>query len=101
MSGAFREKFPLIWDVEAEKQWNEILLFFAERNGSLDYSLQLDDRLGDLLELIRKEPEMGEKTNRPNTRRHVFGNYAVFYRIGDNRIEVVGVRDARRDVPLD
>ncbi len=95
-----RKKRRLIWDEEAKKQWRNILAFFVKRNGSMAYSRRLNIALRSLLELLRDNPEMGELTDKNGTRRFVVENYALFYRIGVDSIEVEAILDARRDPEL-
>lgn len=89
------ERLSIEWAPAAREEWKNILVFFADRNGSIEYSLKLDDRLMNLLEKLSLHPEMGEQTDIENTRSHVLVNYAVYYRINDRKLEIMAIRDAR------
>ncbi len=101
MSEKPREKLPLKWIDEAKEEWEQILAFFARRNGSVTYSLKLDAELQQILERLRDNPHMGQRMRKKNVRRVTFQNYALFFRVKSNCLEVVAVVDARRNVPLD
>ena len=94
-------KLHLRWKKRAQQQRNDILAFYAERNGSDTYSLALDAEWHQLLNLLCDHPEMGQPTKRKEIRRQVQGNFALFYRTGQDYLEVIAVTDARRNAPLD
>lgn len=93
MSGRRR----LLWSPQARDQWKEILRFYTKRNGSVDYSRQLNKKLLAVLRLLCRWPEIGEATDGENYRRQVVGKFAVYYWINDTEIEVAEIRDGRRD----
>ncbi|MDR1142540.1 MAG: type II toxin-antitoxin system RelE/ParE family toxin [Planctomycetaceae bacterium] len=97
-----RAKFRLVWRLRAHKQWNKILEFYFKRNQSMLYSLKLDERLHELLDLLCMENSTpGELTNKKGIRRISFEDrFTVFFRVKRNCIEVTSIVDARRDIRL-
>ncbi|MDR1963782.1 MAG: type II toxin-antitoxin system RelE/ParE family toxin [Planctomycetaceae bacterium] len=97
-----REKLRLVWRPKAQKQWDKILTFYATRNQSLDYSLKLDERLYELLDILCiKEFTPGELTSRRRLRRISFEkHFAVFFRVKRDCIEVTSIVDARQNIRL-
>lgn len=87
----------LTWSPEARIQWKNILDFFNKRNKSPDYSIKLDRSLNRILTLLCDYPEWGQETSRKSIRRHCFENYAVFYRVVNETLEVTAIVDARQD----
>ena len=102
MAPKLRESHRVAWTQKAEKQWDKILLFYCQRNGSNTYSNKLNDEIHRLLKTYCQDPELGQETKRRGVRRCIIaGRFAVFYRIKKDAIEVVAIVDARRNVPLD
>ncbi|MDR2706851.1 MAG: type II toxin-antitoxin system RelE/ParE family toxin [Planctomycetaceae bacterium] len=97
-----RTKLRLDWRPRAQKQWNKILEFYFERNQSILYSLKLDERLHELLNLLCvADSTPGELTNKKGIRRISFeDHFAVFFRIKRNCIEATSIVDARRNIQL-
>lgn len=102
MAGQTDNGFCITLSPRAEKQWQKILAFYAERNQSLEYSLKLDEKLQELLDILCvKYSTPGELTSRRKTRRMSFEKrFAVFFRIKQNRIEVTSIVDARQNVQI-
>ena len=101
MPGQTGEKICVIWRPLASRQWERILEFFVTRNGSVDYSNKLDEKLKKRLEQLRHNPKVGQKTKRKGVRRIIVENYAVLFRATRDAVEVKTIVDARRNVPLD
>ena len=92
-----QSKLKPVLTSKAGNQWRKILDFYARRNMSPDYSLKLDIELFRVLSLLCEQPKMGQETKRKNTRRHVVENYALFYRVNGENLEVTAIVDARQD----
>ena len=90
-------KKPVIWYPEAKSELVEILKFFNERNGSNQYSRKLHAKIKKRLNLVADDCLLGEETDDENIRQLVVENYLIFYWILPDAIEVLSIRDARRD----
>ncbi|MDR3109504.1 MAG: type II toxin-antitoxin system RelE/ParE family toxin [Planctomycetaceae bacterium] len=64
MSESTGGKIPLVLRDKAQKNWERIVNFYSERNGSDYYSSKLDADLASLLEHICQFPELGQKTKK-------------------------------------
>ena len=96
-----RKKLLVTWRPRANNQWNKILTFFAKRNQSNAYSEKLDAELDHILELLSIDTELGQKTKQRGIRRFTFANYALFYRVKKDSLEVTAIVDTRRNVKWD
>ncbi len=101
MASELQKDREVIWSPKAEKQWDKILLFYCERNGSSDYSVKLNGKAHRTLEIYAAQPTLGQRTKRKNVRRCIVEKFVLFYRIIEDKLEVIAVVDARRNVPLD
>jgi len=91
-------KKEIIWSNLAETQFQTILEFYSERNGSSNYSLKLLDEVGDLLETLSNSELIGRLTSNKFTRVIPMKTYLIFYEINFNRIEIVLFWDNRQDI---
>ena len=102
MASELRKISRVVWTPKAEKQWDKILLFYCQRNGSKTYSNRLNEEVHRKLDTYCRNPKLGQKTQRKGIRRCIVDRkFAVFYRTKRDAIEVVAIVDARRNVPLD
>ena len=90
-------KKPVIWYPEAKSELVEILEFFDERNGSCLYSGKLYSKIEKRLSLVADDYLLGEETNRENIRQLVVENYSILYRLRSEAVDVLSIRDGRRD----
>jgi plasmid stabilization system protein ParE len=92
----------IVWSKRARKQWDKILEFYITRNQSSAYSLKLNGRFYELLDLLCVEEfTSGELTSQRSIRRISFEeHFAVFFRVKRDCIEVTAIVDARRDIRL-
>ena len=90
-------KKSVIWSSKAKNELIEILEFFKERNGSCQYSRKLDNKIEKRLSLVTDDCLLGEETDDENVRQLVVENYSIIYWIRSDAIEVLSIRDARRD----
>jgi len=96
------KRLSLKWDEEAEEEWEQILTYYTLRNASHAYSLKLDKELQETLAAICERPGMGQEMELEGVRRFsVVRRFAVFYQFDSEKVEVLSVVDARRNVPLD
>ncbi len=87
----------IIWSVNANREFIEILDFFNTRNGSTKYSLKLLTEVKDVLNTLSKSPFIGRLTVNQKIRVLVFKQYLIFYEININNIEIVSFWDNRQD----
>ena len=72
-------KRKIIWSHRAQIKLFEILEFYAERNRSKRYSVQLYKRFSKALNLLPKFPELGKKSEIEEVRGLIVGDYFLFY----------------------
>ncbi|QEM13349.1 type II toxin-antitoxin system RelE/ParE family toxin [Mucilaginibacter rubeus] len=85
------------WSTRAIQEWVEILEYWIERNKSNIYSLKLDHLFKASFAIIATSPEIGRPTDFPHVRIKIIRDYIVYYRITPENIEILTVRDSRRD----
>lgn len=90
-------KRKLIWSSQAKLDLFEILEYYYQRNGSKTYSHKLNERFRKATQLIIQYPNIGRKTDIPQVRILITGNYAMFYKIVKTEIELLTLWDTRQD----
>lgn len=90
-------KQRIIWSPRAKLDRFEILDFYYKRNGSKTYSIRLNENFRKVVKLMEKYPNLGIQTDIPNIRVLIEGNYAVFYEIKDEAIEISSIWDCRQN----
>ncbi len=90
-------KQRIIWSPRAKLDLIEILDFYYKRNGSKTYSIRLNENFRKVVKLIEKYPNLGVKTDIVNTRVLLEGNYAIFYLIKIETIEISTIWDCRQN----
>jgi len=72
--------------------------WIAENN--LEAALKFYDEVDRILILTSKYPHMGQAVEhlQPGLRRHVLGNYLLFYRFTNDTIELIRVLHGSRDI---
>ena len=91
-------KKPIIWHPQAANELFEILEFFEKRNHSRQYSKKLYDKIVKRLNLLGDDCLLGEMTDNENIRKLAVENHSILYWIRSDAIEVLSIRDGRRDV---
>ena len=89
-------KERIIWSPRAKLDLFEILDFYYKRNGSKAYSIKLNFIFRKTILLIEKYPRLGIQTDIPNTRVLIENNYAIFYEIKADAIEISSIWDCRK-----
>ncbi len=84
------------WSRNAEIQLQEMLVYFAKRNRSNQYSRKLYKHFKSELQLVAINPEIGIKTKLKNIRGLVVNVYILFYEIFEDRIVILKVWDCRQ-----
>jgi plasmid stabilization system protein ParE len=86
----------IIWSPQAKLDLFEILDYYYKRNGTKTYSIKLNSNFRKVIKLLEKYPQLGLQTDVPNTRVLIQGNYAIFYEIKKDVIEIESIGDCRR-----
>ena len=86
----------IIWSPRAKLDLFEILDFYYKRNGTKTYSIKLNENFRKAVRLIDKYPNIGIQTDISSTRVLIEGNYAVFYEIKADGIEISSIWDCRQ-----
>lgn len=87
----------IIWSARAQKEFNEILEFFVERNGSPTYSLKILNQTQDLMVNLSNNELIGRLTTNRRTRVIPFKEYLIFYEVNNQSIEILSFWDNRQD----
>ena len=90
-------KRRIIWSPRAKIDQFKILDYYYKRNGNKIYSQKLYKRFLSAIKLLKKHPEIGIQTDVLNIRNLIEGDYAIFYRINLNTIEIITIWDCRQD----
>jgi len=90
-------KQRIIWSQWAKNDLFEILDFYYKRNGSKTYSIKLNFIFRKAIQLIGKYPKLGVQTDIPNIRVLIENNYAIFYEIKSEVIEISSIWDCRQN----
>jgi len=93
-------KFKIEWSIEARLDVVDILDFYIKRNGSSTYSRKVYKRINHNIQLIAKNPHIGVKTDDPDVRALITGDYQIIYEIIEKGILIDMVWDSRRN-PID
>lgn len=89
-------KQRIIWSPRTKLDLFEILDFYFKRNGIKTYSLKLNSNFRKAIKLIEKYPKLGLPTDIHNVRVLIEGNYAIFYEIKEEVIEISSIWDCRQ-----
>lgn len=86
----------IIWSENAIKEFQDILAFYADRNGNINYSLKLIQLTDDLLDTVSKSENVGRVTINKNTRVIPLKMFLIFYEIRQESIEILSYWDNRQ-----
>ena len=84
-------------DSTALKQRNHIFEYWNERNRSNSYSKKLKNKISHLINNLKTNPRIGNKSNFNNTRSISLGHYSILYKITDVNIIITGFWDNRQN----
>lgn len=90
-------KRKIIWSNKAKIKLFGILEFYTERNKSTTYSKKLYEKFSEELILLKKQPEIGIKTDFEGVRGLIIEEYILFYEIYPEMIVVHTVWDCRQN----
>jgi plasmid stabilization system protein ParE len=86
-------KRKIIWSHRAKIRLYEILKFYIDRNQSNTYSKKLYSKVNKELGLLKKQPDLGIKTEIESVRGLIISDYIVFYEELDDKIIVHNLWD--------
>jgi len=87
----------IFWTETAIRQRNYIFEYWIERNQSNAYAKKLNEKIGERTKLLKRNPELGKKTDFKNTRAVSLGHYSILYQIIDDKIIITGFWDNRQE----
>ena len=87
----------VFWTETALKQRNQIFEYWNNRNQSAEYSRKLYVKINRNIQILKKYPHAGTKTDYESVRTLALGNFSLFYIFDDIRIIVVAFWDNRQD----
>jgi plasmid stabilization system protein ParE len=74
-------KRKIIWSHRARIKLYEILKFYNERNQSNSYSSKLFKKFTKELNLLKKHPDLGIKTEIKSVRGLITGDFIIYYQV--------------------
>jgi len=78
------------WTPAAEADLLDILEFYYDRNGNIEYSLKLNDNIKPHIQLLKQHPFLGRRTKHKNVR-------ALLYEYLLDTILIIMIWDCRRN----
>ena len=90
-------KQKIIWSLRAKLDLFEILDFYYKRNGSKTFSIKLNFIFRKAIRMIEKYPKLGVQTDIQNIRVLIENNYAIFYEIKNDVVEISSIWDCRQN----
>jgi plasmid stabilization system protein ParE len=90
-------KYKVEWSIEARLDLLDILEYYYQRNGNVNYSRKLNSKINKSIKLATKNPLLGLQTDIDSARAIVTGDYEVIYEIIENTLLIVMVWDCRRN----
>jgi plasmid stabilization system protein ParE len=87
----------IFWTETAIRQRNFIFEYWIERNQSNTYAKKLNKKIHERTSLLKKNPELGKKTDFKNTRVVSLGHYSILYQKVDLIIIITGFWDNRQE----
>ncbi|TVR37768.1 MAG: type II toxin-antitoxin system RelE/ParE family toxin [Cryomorphaceae bacterium] len=87
----------VVWSSRARLELYEMLNFYFERNGTIEYSQKLFEQIKASAELLGRHPNLGGKTDKENVRALVTVDYEIIYEVFDTHVLIVLIWDCRRN----
>ncbi len=88
----------IIWSHRAKIDQFKILDYYFKRNGNKKYSQKLYIEFKKAVKLLIKHSDIGIRTDISNVRSIIVRDYAIFYRISNNYIEIITIWDCRQNI---
>ncbi|MFN6945721.1 MAG: type II toxin-antitoxin system RelE/ParE family toxin [Cytophagaceae bacterium] len=90
-------KKEIIWSRRAKKEFQDVLDFYLERNGTPTYSIRLLQETEQLIDFLKDNNFLGRLSENKVTRVIVKDYFLVFYEIQENQIDIVSYWDNRQN----
>jgi len=87
----------VFWTETAVAQRNSIFEYWNKRNGSNAYSSKLRLTINNNVELLKKYPALGVKTDFGNHRSLALTHFSLYYKFDTERIIITAFWDNRQD----
>jgi plasmid stabilization system protein ParE len=87
----------VIWSRKAQNDQDEILHYWRKRNKSNEYSKKLRALFKAATKMIAAHPKIGRATELLYRRSKIVSNYKIIYRETETHIEILTIRDTRRN----
>lgn len=87
----------IVWAETAQKVFNEILLYWKERNGNNIYSRKISNQIYKSTKTLSDNPFIGIKVKSSKVRKYISGYYSIFYEIKTDHIQIKLIWDSRRN----
>lgn len=87
----------VIWSHKAQLDRKEVIEYWTHRNKSNVYSIKLNKLFKESIQLIKKHPRIGKKTDIKNVRAKIIRDYIMFYEIQDKRIIILTIWSSKQD----
>ena len=87
----------VIWSEAAVKDRVDIYRFWQTNNGSSIFSDKLEQLFEECTRILALFPELGVQTDFEEIRVKVIRSYKLFYRLCDDKLEVIRTWDSRQD----
>lgn len=88
----------VIWSHGALKDKLSILDFWYNKNGNSKYSRKLNDQLVEITGLLKRYKKLGKQLLKSSIRYLVKGYLIIFYKVHEDFIEILKVKDSRQDL---
>lgn len=87
----------IVWTETAVQDRFQIYQIWLSNNQTSIYSDKLEILFNESAKLIAEFPELGPMTDYQDIRAKTVGNYKLFYRTRESRIEIIRVWDTRQN----
>ena len=85
------------WTYKAQLNRKEILLYWKNRNKSVNYSIKLNVLFKKAAELLASHPATGRKTSIEGVRVKLVRDYLLFYTYTNDELVILTIWDSRRN----
>jgi plasmid stabilization system protein ParE len=90
-------KRKIVWSHKARIKLFEILDFYHQRNKNKTYSRKLYQEFQKNINLLRKQPTLGIKTDQETVRALIIGDFIVFYEYNSIEVVILTLWDCRQN----
>ena len=85
------------WSDRAEWEFDDILNYWNERNGSQRYSTKLINLVNESIEKLTEYPDSGQATDNLFVRYKIVKDYFLYYSFDETTLHIVDICDMRRN----